>query len=237
MLAITCHIAVSVAQPSFACSLVSCVSNGIEFKRTFTVSVKHEGKPFPGAHVEVAGPANLRLTTGSNGQATIRDLPPGNYWIKSDFLGIGAGYECFHVLASSTKHAKGSVKYTWGDDPMGISRVNGVLLDSQLGTGGTPIWNLTHRVLVTIPGVKVRLQNPLTGSNLELSSDQQGHFNFNSVARGIYVLHIERGSTGREFDPADLLLYVGTKAKRDTLTLVRTEPSGGSCGGPSLILQ
>lgn len=40
-----------------------------------------------------------------------------------------------------------------------------------------------------------------------------------------------------EFDPVDLLLNVRRGANRDSLTLVRTEQSGGTCGGPSLILQ
>jgi hypothetical protein len=44
--------------------------------------------------------------TGSDGMAHFSNLPPGNYWIKTELLGIGAGYECFHVNASASKKRK-----------------------------------------------------------------------------------------------------------------------------------
>lgn len=226
-----------ISTPVFACSMVACLSDGAEFRSHFFVAVRHDGKPLRGVHILITGEAQLELTTGSDGRANIRDLRPGNYWLRAECLGIGVAYQCFHVSSRSSGRAKRSVKYDWGDDALHVSRVSGSLLDSQPGTGGHPLWNLTHRVKVPIANVRLALQNPLTGVRVSTISDERGMFAFSLIPQGTYVLHMEHGDTGRDFDPTDFLLRVSKKATKDTLTFIRTEPGGGSCGGPSLSLQ
>jgi hypothetical protein len=164
-------------------------------------------------------------------------LSPGDYWLRADLLGINAGYQCFHVAAKGSLRAKRSLRYTWGDEALATRAVTGKLVDSQPGTGGHPLWNITHRVSVPIVGAHVDLRSPVTGEDFQTKSNQEGAFRFDHIPQGTYVLHVERGNIGRVFDPTDLLLAVNPRATRDQLVLIRTEPSGGSCGGTSLELQ
>ena len=217
--------------------MVGCVGDGAEFRNHFSVAVRHDGKPLRGVHIQITGQAQLELTTGADGKANIGDLRPGNYWLQAEFLGIGAAYQCFHVSLRSSASAKRSVKYKWGDDAVGVSQISGSLFDSKPGTGGHPLWNITHRVKVPIANVRLALQSPLTGVKFSTVSDERGIFAFSSIPQGTYVLHMEHGDTGRDFDSADFLFRVSKKATRNSLVFIRTEPGGGSCGGTSLSLQ
>src|SRR5260370_38132779 len=89
-----------------ACSLVGCVDRGVELRRNFIVTVTHQDKPLPGVSVQitgnsdVAGHQSFLELTGVDGTAHFASLPPGDYWIKADLLGIEAGYECFDIKLS-----------------------------------------------------------------------------------------------------------------------------------------
>lgn len=85
----------------------------------------------------------------------------------------------------------------------------------------------------------MKLQDPLTGKAYNAVSDDKGDFAFDSVPKGIYVLHIDSGtvSQSRTYDSTDVLLRLSETATRDYLLLKRREAGGGSCGGTYLELQ
>lgn len=201
----------------------------------FAVKIRHEGKPLPGAAIEIAGPQDstearkFTVTTGEDGVARISNLAPGDYWLDAEYLDIGAAYHCFHVNPKPSRKAKRSLTYDWG----------GKLVDSQPGKGGTPIWNVLHRVDVPIAGAKLTLQNAATRDVYHTTSDTNGAFAFNGIPNGTYVLHIDAGKVepDREYEASDQLIALGPSARSDSLLLKRREASGGSCGGTILELQ
>jgi hypothetical protein len=201
--------------------------------------IKHQGKPLQGVTVKVTdADAALHFSgvTTAIGSVRVTSLPPGDYWLDVDFLGIGAAYQCFHVADRASRHAKQRVSYEWGDLAPATRRIAGKLIDSQPGTGESPIWNLVHRVNVPITGAKLNLQNPITRQVYSTVSNQSGAFAFDEVPAGTYVLHVEGGASGRDYDATDLLIRLGPTATRDAVDLTRREAGGGSCGGASLEL-
>jgi hypothetical protein len=231
--------------PTLACSAVGCLDRGVEFRRSFTVTVTHQGKPLPRVSVQVTGNSEggdrqaFSELTRSNGTAHFANLPPGNYWIKADLLGIGAGYECFHIRTSASRKAKKNRRYDWGDDAVSATQAVGRLVDSQPGKGSNALQNLLHRINVPITEAKMELREPVTGTTYTSASDTNGHFAFDHVPNGLYVLHIdaETASENRPFDETNLLVRFSDTAKRSTLLLSRREPGGGSCGGTSLEIE
>jgi hypothetical protein len=193
----------------------------------FTVLITHQGKPLPGVSIEItkAGSSWFSERTATDGTVHVQNVPAGEYWLNTEKLGISAGGECFHVSDRTTSKAKRTFSYEWGDRATATSRIAGRLIDSQAGTGGTAIWNLIHRVDVSIAGANLKLQDPINGAVYATISDKDGGFDFNSIPNGTYVLQSEG---------ANLLIMLTPGAKRDTLILVRREAGGGSCGGTSL---
>jgi len=224
--------------PVGACSLVGCIDSGVEVRRDFVVLVKHEGKPLQGVKVEVktnVGSVSFTGVTDSDGKATITDLAPGEYWLSAELLGIGAAYHCFHVARQSSRKAKRLMRYDWGDLAPTMRLVVGKLIDTQPGTGGTPLWNMTHPVHVAIAGAKLRLQSAITREAFATTSDDHGDFRFDSVPNGTYILHIEDGITGRRYDPTDLLMKVRLTGTKTAVVLSRQEPGATNCGDASLV--
>jgi hypothetical protein len=164
----------------------------------------------------------------------VTNMSPGEYWLSADLLGIGAAYHCFHVAQHPTAKAKRVMKYDWGDLAPAMRRVAGSITDTQPGTGGTPLWNLTHPVTVPIASAALRLQNAITGEVFAGTSDEHGGFEFDSIPNGTYVLHIEGGTTGRAYDPTDLLMKVRADGTRTAVVLSRQEPGATNCGDASL---
>jgi len=228
--------------PLLACSAVSCINGGPEFRRDFTVVLKHEGKPLQGASVEVTYNTERSVAVrfygvaGSDGTVRITGLAPGEYWLNAELLGISAAYHCFHVSQRTSGNAKHRMTYKWGNFAVATRRVAGTLMDSQPGTGGTPVWNLVHRLSLPISGSKLILQNPFTGAVFSANSDRAGAFAFDDIPSGLYVLHVEGGRSNRDFDTADKLVRITPTAKGDTLLLTKSDPGGGSCGGTILEL-
>jgi len=230
---------------TIACSLVGCADRGVELRRNFIVTVSHQDKRLPGVSVQitgnsdVAGHQSFSELTGVDGTAHFANLPPGDYWIKADLLGIAAGYECFHINSSASRKAKKSRRYEWGDEAPAARQAVGRLVDSQPGKGGNPLENLLHRVDVPIAEARLELRRPVMGTIYTAVSDANGHFTFDRVPDGTYVLHIDAGTApgNRVFDATDLLVRFSDAAKRSTLLLSRREPGGGSCGGTSLEVE
>ncbi len=234
-----------VAVPAGACSLAGCQDRGIEMRSDFAVKIRHADIPLPGATVEIAGPQGtsgarkFTVTTDKDGIARITSLAPGDYWLDAEYLAIGAAYHCFHVKERPSRKAKSNLTYDWGDLAPGTRRIAGKLLDSQPGKGGTPIWNLGHRVDVPIVGAKLTLQNATTRAVYHTTSDASGAFAFDAIPNGTYVLHIDAGKVekDRDYEASDHLISLGSTANGDSLLFKRQEASGGCCGGTSLELQ
>jgi len=228
-----------------ACSLAGCVDRGVELRRNFIVTVTHQDKSLPGVSVQitgnsdVAGHQSFSELTGVDGIAHFASVPPGDYWIKADLLGIEAGYECFHINSFASRKAKKSRRYEWGDMAPAIRQAAGRLVDSQPGKGGNPLENLLRRVDVPIADARLELRQPFIGTIYTTVSDANGHFAFDRVPEGTYVLHIEAGTASgeRSFDSTDLLIQLSITAKQSTLLLARREAGGGSCGGTSLEIK
>jgi hypothetical protein len=234
-----------VAIPAGACSLAGCQDRGIEMRNDFAVRIRHADKPLPGATVEITGPQGtsgakkFAVTTDKDGIARITKLVPGDYWLNAEYLDISAAYHCFHVNERPSRKAKRNLAYDWGDLAPGTRRIAGKLLDSQPGKGGTPIWNLLHRVDVPIVAAELTLQNATTSAVYHTTSDANGAFAFDGIPNGTYVLHIDAGKVepDHDFEESNHLVSLGSTAKRDSLLLKRQEASGGSCGGTSLELE
>ena len=228
-----------------ACSAVGCLDRGIELRRNFTVRVTHQGKPLAGVTVQITADSEggshkpFSGLTSRDGTAHFTNLSPGDYWIKADLLGISAGYECFHINSSASRKAKKSRRYEWGDEPPAARQAIGRLIDSQPGKGGNPLENLLHRVDVPIAEARLELRQPVVGTVYTTLSDANGHFAFDRVPDGVYVLHIAAHTANgtRAFDATDLLVRLSDTAREGTMLLSRREAGGGSCGGTSLEIK
>jgi hypothetical protein len=203
----------------------------------FTVRVMHQGKPLAGVSVRITrgGDTWFSEKTSSDGTVNVQKVPAGEYWLSTELLGISGGGQCFHVSERTTRKAKRNISYGWGDMAPATSRIAGKLIDSQPGTGGTPIWNFLHSIEVPITGANLKIQEPTTGVEYRTISDQNGGFEFNSIPNGIYVLHAEGGQANdRPYDSTDLMIELAPSAKPDKFFLVRRKAGFGSCGGTSL---
>ena len=226
--------------PSHACSAASCLDRGFEMRSDFVVTITEDGKPLAGVTVEVTAERSKRFSgmTIADGTVHVLSLPPGDYWLSAELLGISAAYHCFHVADQPSRRAKRKLAYEWGDFAPATRRIAGKLIDSKPGKGGTPLWNLVHRTDMPIRGATLKLQNPITGAVYNTDSDSDGAFAFEAVPGGKYVLHLAGGRTDdRDYDGADLLVEFDPGASHNMLLLTRMDAGGGSCGGTSLDLQ
>ena len=193
-----------------------------------------------GATVEITSNAEGKLATpfsgitASNGIVRASGLPPGEYWLHAELMGVTAAYHCFHVAQRTSRSAKRRVRYEWGDFAAATRQVAGRLIDSQPGTGETPLWNQIHRRNLPVIGSTLKLQDPFTGRVFTATSEMNGEFAFHAVSDGLYVLRVEGGRSNRDFETADKLIRVSTKARWSKLTLTRRDAGGGDCGGTVL---
>ncbi len=165
----------------------------------------------------------------------VGSLPPGEYWLNAELMGVTAAYHCFHIAQRPSRTAKQRVAYEWGDFALATRQVAGRLIDSQPGVGESPLWNQIHRRLLPIIGSTLRLQDPFTGRVFISTSDTDGAFAFDAVTDGLYVLRVEGGRSNRDFESADKLIRVSPKARGNRLTLTKRD-AGGDCGGSLLEL-
>lgn len=235
----------AIPETARACSVPLCLGRGMELRPDFKVTIRHDGKPLRHVRVTVtannAGSASAAFSgfTGSDGSVSVQGLPPGDYWISAERLGIQAAEHCFHVAASSQRSwkAKKQLQYEWGEFPFPVVRqVLGTLIDSQPGRGESPLLNAIHRVDVPIRGAHLKLQSPNTDQSFVTTSDADGRFEFQGVPAGTYALHIEGGQTGRPYDVTDFVIRIAPERSGsggmvvDSLNLIRGEDGGGSCG-------
>lgn len=206
----------------------SCLNNGVELRGKFVVKVRHAGKPLAGVRVEVTSynaAADLRTqfsSTTAADETVLVTVSPGEYWLSTDFLGVSAGSECFHISDLASKKGKGKVNYDWGALAVSTQRIAGSLIDSEPGKGDNPLMNMVHRVETPMAASPLTLQNPLTGGVYHAATDLEGRFSFEAIPTGTYVLHVL---------DAHLLIALAPSSKRERLRLVNRPASGGSCGG------
>jgi hypothetical protein len=212
-----------------SCSVAMCAGRGVEMAPDFVVVVKLERNGLPGAKVEVEASnthqVSIAKLTDSSGKAKFRELPSGDYWISVTYLGISAGGQCFHVRPRPSMAARSSLHYRWGDYGVPTRSVTGRLQEWQPGTGGTPIWNITHGGGA---GATCLLQDAQSGETFRVVSDPKGAFTFPAVRDGIYVLHIEGGVTAQAYSSADMIVTVSKTATRDALLLTLQENGCGT---------
>lgn len=219
------------SRPLQACSVAMCAGRGVEIEPNFAVVVKLQRAGLTGAKVEIkdSGAGSIVRTelTDRSGRATIKKLPPGDYWITVSYVGIIAADHCFHVGTQSSTAAKATLRYRWGDYGVPIRSVSGSLQEWQPGKGGTPIWNLAHGMTAPVPGATALLEDALTRNVIRSESDEEGLFRFAGVSDGVYVLHIEGGATTRAYTPTDMIVFVSHTATRDSLVLALKETGCG----------
>jgi len=211
-------------------------------KPSFTVVAKLRGKPLPRATVRIDkyvpnqdNQVWLKGITASDGKFRVASLPPGDYWIYVVMLGVWVGGECFHVGSAFSLTAKRQLKYEW-HYVNETSRISGKLIDSQLGEGPT-ILDRLRRKEVPIGNAKFRLQDIASEENFETRSDDDGSFAFGPIPDGTYVLHVEGGTSTREFGSDQWGFTINARSKRYSLHLTSSDPFGGSCGGTELKLK
>jgi hypothetical protein len=222
---------------AFGCSAAGCANSGDEVRPTFTILVTHADKPLAGVsfHIVAKGTEHFSGITDETGAIHVQQLTPGLYWLNGDLLGTGVVYTCFHISGKPSRKAKIKLSYAWGDEAPATSKIAGRLVASQPAKGGTPIWNLTHMVDVPIAGAGLTLRDPVSHALYMTTSDKDGHFFFEGLPNGTYVLHIEGGSAGEFiYDPANSVVELNNSAKRGEL-LFKGGPSG--CAGNELALQ
>jgi hypothetical protein len=224
---------------SLACSLAGCLGNGAELRQNVVIKVIHQDKPLSGVTVQITGRGVqvFSAKTEADGTVHVSNLPPGEYWLDAELLGISAVYTCFHVSEHASSKAKKKLKFEWGDMPPATQQIAGRLQIRQLAKEGTLVERLRHRVDAPISNANLILRSPINDAVYKTASDQDGKFLFAEIPPGVYVLHVEGGATpdGDTFGADDELLRLAASAKFTKLVLTPNE-GGGSCGGWSLAL-
>jgi hypothetical protein len=221
---------IGLGQPLHACSIAGCADRGAELRASFTIQVNHQGRPIPGVGVKVMsfGDKNVERfsgETGVEGTVAVTDLPPGSYWIDVEKMGIGAAHHCFHVRGKSSRKAKRSMKYDWGDSPHAtVTEIRGKFVHRRPGQGGTPLWNALHPLESPVAKAPLELKDPLTGTLTSTVTDDQGAFGFDAVPDGIYVLSTA-GLESRSF-----LIRVTQTAEKKQIDLLVREDVYPPCG-------
>jgi hypothetical protein len=220
--------------------MAGCLNDGDEMHPDFMIKVTYDKKPLSGVSFHITGNGIEQFSgiTDDRGTVHVPNLAPGLYWLSGDLLGTDVASACFHVSERLSRKAKNKLTYTWGEDAPQTSRIAGRLMDSQLGKGGTPIWNLIHRTDVPIVDAGLKLQDPITHAVYLATSDQEGRFSFEGLPSGTYVLHVEGGSAGdRTYDATNQLIRLDDRATRNFMVFKRRDADGGSCGGTELDMQ
>ena len=224
----------------------ACADNGIELRRDFVVKVTHDGKPLSGVTVQVTrtkaeenGTIAFFDMTASDGTVHIANLPAGEYWLDTEFLGFTAGMQCFHIDNRSSRKAKRAVRYGWGELAPSARQIAGKLIDVQPRGGVTFIEKLRSVAAEPIPEASLKLQNALTGTIYHTVSDQEGGFSFPPSPNGTYVLHLDGGTTpgGLHYGDGDILVRLSDTETEKMLLLKRISGVPGGCGAPYLSLE
>lgn len=227
---------------STACSMSACSPSETELRRNFVVKISHDDRPLTRVTVTLTRNDGSHLVelpsqeTDATGTVHISNLPPGDYWLHAELLGISAGTRCFHVAPTSSRKATKQISFEWGDEAAGAREAAGKLVHTQAGHGDNPIWNITHPVQVPISNARLSLRAPQSDAFYNTTSDKDGHFTFGEIPDGLYVLRIEGGAAagGRSIEPVNLLFRLSHSGAQRNLYVDEGDRIGGSCGGWSI---
>jgi Carboxypeptidase regulatory-like domain len=241
-LAIFALVFASLPISSSACSMSGCSPSETELRSNFAIRISHDNKPLPAVTVKLARSDGTRVVellsqeTDAGGILRITKLPPGNYWLHAELLGISAGERCFHVAATSSWKARKQINFEWGDEASATREAAGKLVHTQVGHGDSPLWNITHPAQVPISNARLSLRAPQSDASFSTASDEDGHFTFGEIPDGLYVLRVEASATanGGSIEPVNLLFRLSRSASRRRLFVDEADPIGGSCGGWSI---
>src|SRR6266436_2556081 len=230
------------ATSSAACSVSACMPSQSELRPNLVVKISHDNRPLARGTVKLVSNDGTRIVellskeTDDGGSVHISELPPGDYWLSADLLGISAGTRCFHVAPTSSRKASGQISFDWGDAAPAAREAAGKLVHLQAGHRDNPIWNITNRVQVPISNARLSLRAPQSDAFYSTTSDNDGHFTFGEIPDGLYVLRVEAGAAagGRSIEPVNLLFRLSHSAAQRNLSVDEADAIGGSCGGWSI---
>jgi hypothetical protein len=232
----------SLPTSSAACSMYGCSPSETELRSNFAVRISHDDRPLAGVTVKLTRSDGMRVVellsqeTDTSGTVHISKLPPGDYWLHAELLGISAGTRCFHVAATRSRKATKQISFEWGDEAPAAREAAGNLIHTQAGHGDSPIWNITHPIHVPISKARLSLRAPQSDALYSTTSDNDGHFTFGEIPDGLYVLRVEGGAAagGRGIEPVNLLFRLSHSGAQRNLFVDEADPIGGSCGGWSI---
>jgi hypothetical protein len=216
----------------------------VQLRSTFTVEVRHDGHPLLGATVTVTGDSgtkgNFRGVTGPSGILTVSKLPPGNYSVDAEYLGLSAtetaptSSSCFKVARFGRKSAINRVVYEWHSTyATAIRAVSGQITESALGTDPNPVQRFLHKIEVPIRSARLTLRKVEADGSFDSVADADGTFQFPEVPPGLYVLQIDAQGQ-RTPRPSVHMLRILANAPPGELHVVA---DGAICGGSFLELK
>lgn len=112
-----------------------CGTDALELRRDFAIEVKDAGKPVPGVSVRVTNTASQELFSGvtaADGAVRVKGFAAGQYWLRTEILGMFAGGQCFRVGNRKSTKAKEDGAIRFGR-PRPIHASSGGTTDWQSG--------------------------------------------------------------------------------------------------------
>ncbi len=206
-------------------------------RTNFVVSVTYENKPIAGVSIDVYtndqnGEGALLLSGKSKADGTfvVANLRPGDYWLGVTLLGVrAAGSDCFYVTNRPSRKAKRALTYSWGDNPLVVSRLAGKLTERQPGTG-----DHQHLASVPIPRARLTLRSAPSGPAYTATSAEDGGFAFDSVPKGLYVLELEyENEPNNDPRPNHIVIKISPDASGSPVSLTRMQSGDGTYFVPS----
>jgi len=158
-----------------ACTL-GVLTHFTEVARNLSVTVKFEGRPLASANVTLSSVDAIEpvtsTTTGHDGTALLRDLPPGRYFLEIQHRGIPAGRDQVEVRSRASAQAKSRLNYQWGKAPTEVRQISGRIVDLR-PQGDTVVAMLINpRAEVPIVGARLQVQHPRNNSTYSGVSDR-----------------------------------------------------------------
>jgi len=155
--------------------------------------VLYEGKPLRGVTVRVDShefqPKTVfRGVTSAKGSVRTKSLPPGDYDVFAEYLGVSTMESFLRVLPRPTKAAHRDLTMNWGPESPGAadqieaSNVAGRVFEVSSPKDGQP---------AKVRAVTLVLRSVPSGTMVALQTAVNGHFAFEGVSEGLYVLSVQ----------------------------------------------
>jgi hypothetical protein len=179
-------------------SACSYSSRPTKVGRRFSVQVVYQGKPIEGLQIELSTDPKgneesrslLTLITNARGMSEFAGIKPGSYYIAVKHDAFPYSEEIV-VDSRGSKSPAEKITFEWpGTKPISIRSVAG-LLNAQIRTE-SPLNDQAHPVFGPLGGAKLTLLRAVSGEIVESqTASESGAFQFQWVAAGLYLLHVE----------------------------------------------